>query len=45
MRCGTFFSPKGVGGKGVLATLEPKIACFLILGWIGGVGKVGTHSR
>ena len=37
------FSPiRGVGVQGVLVALEPKIARFLILGWVGGVG---TQSR
>lgn len=31
-------------GGGVLVALELKIALFLTLGWVGGVGKVDTQS-
>lgn len=30
--------------RGVLVELELKIALFLTLGWVGGVGKVDTQS-
>lgn len=33
-----------MGEKGVLVALELKIAHFLILGWVGGVGKVRIQS-